>query len=199
MEAPHPLKVLLRRQIQDRLDRLSPEVRAAQSRTLVELLTDWAPPQGFDTVLATLPFPDEPDVTAFLTACLAGGLSVALARTGPRRTLDFGIVTGLDGPWEFRPYGLREPSAEAPPWRPGPKTLALVPGLAFAPAAGGGAARLGRGAGYYDRWLALHDREVVSLGVAFSVQSLDSLPEEPHDRRLDGWIDPRGLHGLVRA
>lgn len=111
--------------------------------------------------------------------------------------MDFGQVTDFSGPWETKPYGMREPPASAPAWTPGRPTLLLVPGLAFAAAPGGGAWRLGRGAGYYDRWLARFGMDVFSLGVGLSVQTEDWVPLEPHDQRIDGWLVPGGFHGFL--
>lgn len=63
----------------------------------------------------------------------------------------------------------------------------LVPGLAFT-AAG---QRLGKGGGYYDRFLAgepLHRR----IGIAYGFQLTKLLPEEPHDMRVQEIITPEG-------
>ena len=46
-------------------------------------------------------------------------------------------------------------------------------------------ARLGRGRGFYDRYLANYDG--VSIGLAFSVQVVNRVPEENHDVPLS-WI-----------
>jgi 5-formyltetrahydrofolate cyclo-ligase len=193
---PDRSKAALRQVLVDRLAALSEDQRQTETRTLVAHLTPWAAGRGFDTVLATLPLPGEPDLVPFLRTWQAAGRRVALARTGPGRALGFRYVESLDGPWDPRPYGLREPPLSAPAWTPGPATLVLVPGLGFAPAPGGGALRLGRGAGYYDRWLALHGSRVFTLGIALSPQTLDHLPVEPHDQKLDGWVDPAGFHGV---
>ena len=192
-------KNALRQTLLSRLGDLTPEQRQSETQTLLGHLVSWTQTRSFDAVLATLPLPGEPDLTPFLTQMLAAGVRVALARTGPGRSLGFRYVESLDGPWEPRPYGLREPGLSAPAWGPGPKTLVLVPGLGFAPAPGGGALRLGRGAGYYDRWLGSFGASVFALGIGLSVQSLDSLPTEDHDRRLDGWLDPQGFHGFQVA
>ena len=51
-------------------------------------------------------------------------------------------------------------------------------------------ARLGHGAGFYDRALAaIHarGRRPPLVGIAFSVQEVARIPHEPHDIRLD-WI-----------
>jgi 5-formyltetrahydrofolate cyclo-ligase len=49
--------------------------------------------------------------------------------------------------------------------------------------------RLGYGAGYYDRTLQkLRERKVIlTVGLAYAVQEVDSIPHEAHDQRLD-WI-----------
>ena len=55
--------------------------------------------------------------------------------------------------------------------------------------------RLGYGAGYYDGSLAVLRRQktVVAVGVAFSIQEVESVPTEPHDQRLDAVITEHGL------
>ncbi|MFN4354621.1 5-formyltetrahydrofolate cyclo-ligase [Parvibaculum sp.] len=80
-------------------------------------------------------------------------------------------------------HGTRAPSPEAPLCRP---EIVLVPLLAF----DGAGRRLGYGGGYYDRTLAALRADggaVVAVGVAFSAQEAQDLPEDEFDQRLD-WI-----------
>ena len=56
--------------------------------------------------------------------------------------------------------------------------LAVIPGMAFTPEGD----RLGRGKGYYDRLIPLLSCPLV--GLAFPFQMVDSIPTEPHDRRV---------------
>ena len=58
--------------------------------------------------------------------------------------------------------------------------VAVVPGLAFDK----NNHRLGRGAGYYDRFLSTLPETVTTVGLAFDFQLTESLPIEAHDRRL---------------
>ncbi len=51
--------------------------------------------------------------------------------------------------------------------------------------------RLGRGAGYYDRWLATYPG--VSIGLAFGVQLVDDCPVDKHDYRLNWIVTEMGL------
>jgi len=187
-------KAALRTRLQARLEALGPERRREESTLLAGHLGAWAPTRGFRTVLATLPLAEEPDLGPWLAAWLAQGGQVALARTGPGRSLAFHRVTNLEGPWDVHRFGMREPPATLALWEAGEPTLCLVPGLGFGPGPTGGVRRLGRGAGYYDRWLGVHGAEVFALGVGFSVQTTDAIPVGAHDRPLDGWVDPSGLH-----
>lgn len=185
-------KAQVRLLVDGRIEALGRGGRDEESRALTAGLNGFLARGPWTWVLATLPLSQEPEVTTALAGWLAQGRRLALARTGPKRTLTFLEVTSLDGPWEPRPYGLREPPLTCPAWVPGEPTLCLVPGLGFAPA-GPGFWRLGRGAGYYDRWLETHGASVFALGLGFSVQRLDQVPVEDHDRRLDGWLGPEGL------
>ena len=101
-------------------------------------------------------------------------------------------------------HGVAEPS----PGRPdacdaaGPLDLCLVPGVAF-DARGG---RIGRGGGYYDRWIAEYAALCTARGwrppllaaLAFDCQVLAAsdnahLPMLPHDVRMDLVIAPSGV------
>jgi len=56
--------------------------------------------------------------------------------------------------------------------------LVVVPGIAFDKKN----VRLGRGHGYYDRFLCgLNSRKTKAIGLAFRFQLVDNLPQHPHD------------------
>ena len=83
-------------------------------------------------------------------------------------------------------YGIKQP-AETPERVVDVKDLDLVvvPGLAF----DRNRHRLGRGAGYYDRFLAGLPEDTSSLGLAFDFQLVDALPHlEAHDMTLTDVI-----------
>ncbi len=87
-------------------------------------------------------------------------------------TLTFHKVTNLDELTPSPPYGIYEPYPEAEIVKP---DLVIVPGLAFTK----GGVRLGRGKGYYDRYLNANPCFTISL--AFSWQLLPQIPNDPHD------------------
>lgn len=59
--------------------------------------------------------------------------------------------------------------------------LLVVPGVAFT----SGGARLGRGKGYYDRYLGQSGLRAFRVGVCFAHQLVEVLPVEPHDCPMD--------------
>jgi 5-formyltetrahydrofolate cyclo-ligase len=77
--------------------------------------------------------------------------------------------------------GIREPAR-------GPGVaqmdLIVVPGLAFT-AEG---SRLGRGAGFYDRFLSTIPKNTLKIGVCFEFQLFPEIPQESHDVKMDALV-----------
>jgi 5-formyltetrahydrofolate cyclo-ligase len=88
-------------------------------------------------------------------------------------------------------FGIREPATESTSVPPHELAGAMivVPGLAF----GAQGQRLGRGGGHYDRFLAALPREAITVGLAYSFQLLDGIPQESFDRRLQYIITESAL------
>lgn len=80
-------------------------------------------------------------------------------------------------------YGIQVPVVVAP----ADPDVVLVPLVAFDPDSN----RIGRGAGYYDRWLATH--HVTAIGVAFECQRVDAVPTLDHDVALDVVVTELGI------
>ena len=77
-------------------------------------------------------------------------------------------------------FGISEPQGEVPVAAE-EIDLMVVPGVAFTRAGD----RLGRGKGYYDRYLSREGFRAYCVGVCYEHQVVDELPVEPHDRRMD--------------
>ena len=86
------------------------------------------------------------------------------------------------------PHGTREP-ALVEPVAASAIDVVLVPGLAFDSRGN----RMGRGGGFYDRFLATLGPQVQLLGLCVGEQLVDEIPTEPHDRPVDLVIHPAGV------
>ncbi len=102
-------------------------------------------------------------------------------------------LVSVDHPAQLQPgaFGILEPTgAELAPHADLERALICVPGVAF----GRAGQRLGRGGGYYDRLLAALEPQTVTVGLAYSFQVLDRLPEESFDRRLGLIVTESAIH-----
>jgi len=80
--------------------------------------------------------------------------------------------------------------------QPAPDAAVCTPQVLFMPLVGftGSGDRIGQGGGFYDRWLAQHP-ETIAIGMAWDVQKVETLPVEPHDRRLTAVVTPTRIYG----
>lgn len=65
--------------------------------------------------------------------------------------------------------------------------VAIVPGVAFDPDMN----RLGRGGGFYDRFLS--QTKAFRLGLCFDIQWIDAVPVQPHDIKMHAVVLPDGI------
>lgn len=89
-------------------------------------------------------------------------------------------IRSLDEPMETDGYGVRSPQT-GEPYPVELIDLVVVPGLGFDPQGH----RIGRGAGFYDRFLSQPGFRGVICGLALDEQVVDAVPVHPHDVRLD--------------
>lgn len=74
-----------------------------------------------------------------------------------------------------------EPAGDARAVMPFEIDAVVVPGVAFTK----DGARMGRGKGFYDKYLSKNEFRALKIGVCFKEQVLDGLPVEPHDVKMD--------------
>ncbi|GHU72801.1 5-formyltetrahydrofolate cyclo-ligase [Clostridia bacterium] len=86
----------------------------------------------------------------------------------------------------FGRYGIPS-KPDTPTIPPDEIDLAIVPGLAFDRSG----ARIGRGAGYYDRYLA--HCGAYRIGLGYACQILEKIEPNPWDQRMDALALPDGL------
>jgi 5-formyltetrahydrofolate cyclo-ligase len=171
----------LRRQMREALARMTPEERAAESTKLWRDLQSQPRWMGFGRVLAFVPLPEEPQLLdLLLESCRTVavpricGVSMEFCRITSRSEL---VAHELPGK---NKRILWEPGPACEPILPANNDVTLVPGLAFTSSG----LRLGRGGGFYDRFLQTFPG--TAWGVCFSKQLVPTIPTEPHDIHMNG-------------
>jgi len=175
-------KAEIRKIAEERILGLSEEEKRDLSRELCRKIRGSRLFDGADALYAFYPFRGEIDVVPLLDEALVLGIPLFLPRIQGKEMFFYRVLSLCEENLPRNRWGIGEPAGEGAPSRPEEysRPLMLVPGLAFTRQGH----RLGRGGGYYDRYLSRNE-EVTTAGVAYPVQIFDELPLEPHDRILD--------------
>lgn len=166
----------IRREMKRRSLGLTPQERRIHSERIfgqVEQLAEFA---GARTVALFASLPDEPD-TAALLARWHGRKRVLVPR------VEGDVMHFCDyHPEQMEPgaFGIAEPQ-DAQPADPAEIDFILVPGTAFTVSC----ARMGRGRGYYDKYMSQREFRAFKAGVCYPHQIVGELPIEPHDVLVD--------------
>jgi 5-formyltetrahydrofolate cyclo-ligase len=176
-------KKALRARITAALAAMPAQDRAAASGRLGERL--WAEPRFLKarSVFWYVSMPEEVDTRPLVRRCLAEGRSVSAARVVPGAgVIEARELKAWDGSFIAGPFGILEPDpAVTRVVAPSEIDCVIVPGLAFDREG----YRLGRGKGYYDRFLSGLGPRAARIALAFEFQITDRVPREPHDQTVD--------------
>src|SRR5438477_9455207 len=145
----------LRARMQEELRALDQEDRRGRSLQICNRVLELPVWKQARVVVVFEPFRYEPEITALISDLRARGSEIIAILPTARSQHDVAIF--------------------------GPIDVVLVPGIAFTRAG----ARMGRGAGFFDRFLAHRAAPAIKIGLAFSFQIVESLPLAPHDVKLD--------------
>ena len=137
-----------------------------------------------EAVMAFVPMAAEPGLSRVLREILDSGRTLALPRCEDGTRMTARRVLSLEA-LVPGPFGIPEPAPEAPPMDPGKLDLVLTPGMAFDRRGG----RLGRGKGYYDRFLAC--TEARTIGLCYDTNLIPFVPMDGHDRPMDALVTDR--------
>jgi 5-formyltetrahydrofolate cyclo-ligase len=170
-------KSLLRETMRERLRGMSRGERRTRSIQICEKLGTFLP--GKKSIALFAPKKFEPDLDLLWELGLLEHHLVSYPCCDAN-TLLFRTVTKLSDLSPGR-SGIREPVGGASPER---LDLIVIPGLAFT----GDGNRLGRGAGFYDRFLSTMPGYTVKIGVCFEFQLLPEVPVEGHDAKVDALV-----------
>jgi 5-formyltetrahydrofolate cyclo-ligase len=144
-----------------------------------------------DVVYCFVSLPREVQTADIRRRALADGKVLALPRVAGDE-IRFHRVSDPDQPLVRSAFNIEEPPddlpvhepAQDPAGLPTPAVLVIVPGLAFDRER----YRLGRGRGYYDRFLARYRSEVRAVGLCFEEQLVDVVPRRGWDMRMNAVV-----------
>ena len=147
-------------------------------------------------ILGFMPMNDEVDIVPLMKQALKDKKKVAvpkMAKSG--NDMDFYLIDDFDGDFNSdNKYNIREPSENCTKLSPDQipsDALIFVPGLVFNLEG----ARLGRGKGYYDKYLSRvsdRDRKIV-CGVCFTICVTKAVPIEKNDVRVNYLLNEYGF------
>jgi 5-formyltetrahydrofolate cyclo-ligase len=177
-------KAGLRARYKARLNSLSPEEKRSQSAALLDQLRDYfSSLSGCWTIYS--PLNDEPNLLGLLKE--ADHITWVFPKIQDKKSMQFYRVDNPDAMLSQLYDELLEPKGDPGQCVPSQGiTGLLVPGLAFDEQG----TRLGRGGGYYDRYL--ENYKGLKLGVTFNEGiAREALPRESHDQQMNVVVSPQ--------
>ncbi len=176
-------KTVIRKQLRERLKHLADESR--NDDRIVERIRQLDQWERTGQVFAFIPFPSEPDITPLLDLGLEQGKRVLVPICEENGIMRF---VPLSKDWrnalQMGKHSIPCPmdnaeTNETPQIRMNP--LILIPGLGYTVKG----ARIGRGGGYYDRYLQVWGGRMFKVGVCHRLQLVTELPVGFHDQTVD--------------
>lgn len=174
-------KKALRQELRRRLREITPEELQQRSAQACRLLYEQEEYQRAHVVMIFLSMPHEVDTQQLALQAWADTKTILAPRVSwdQRRMLPVEIQS-LVGGLEEGFMGIRQP-VEGRPAPIADIDLVVVPGLAFDEQGN----RLGRGRGFYDRFLSHADFHGVASALALEDQVVSAIPVGPSDVRVD--------------
>lgn len=184
----------LRQRIRGMLAALPQDVVSARSGAIAESLAALPEYHGADEIMIYLPLPGEVDTQPIALRAWSDAKRVFAPRVAwdQRRMIPIEIAS-LYGDFETDDYGVRSP-IHGPPAPIADIDLVVVPGLGF----DGRGNRLGRGRGFYDRFLAHPEFQGVTCAVAFEEQFVEEIPTAPNDIAVQILVTDASVRRFAR-
>lgn len=174
-------KEMVRQQISDRLNALGDRDIQQKSSQACKHLCELDEFKHAQAVMIYLSLPREIDTSAAILEAFQAGKKVLVPKMiWEDRKLIPVVIETLNCEMEIGRFGLRNPTTNQtfPVSR---IELVVIPGLSFDESGN----RIGRGAGFYDRFLANNQFSGFRCGLAFEDQLLKTIPVSDHDMCVD--------------
>ena len=183
-------KPAVRRLLRERLAAIAPADRQSRSALACAWVTAMPEFDQAQVVMLYLSMAEEADTAPLALRCWRAGKTVVVPKVSwdQRRMLPIEITSLTSGVVRTAGTGIAEP-VEGKPVPVDMIDLVIVPGLGFSTTG----SRIGRGMGFYDRFLGQADFIGRSCGLGFEDQVLDDLPVLDHDVPLGMLVTERGV------
>ena len=170
-----PDKRTIRRAVRAEIAKLSSSEKKSISSQIFSAIAELQEVRQASVVALFASLPDEPQ-TGEIIEQLAQSKRIVLPRIEGEEMKFYDISEGL----REGAFSIMEPIATTPV-EPSEIDVMIVPGVAFT----SDGARLGRGKGFYDKYLSLNGFRAYTIGVCYPCQIVENIPTEEHDRSLD--------------
>jgi 5-formyltetrahydrofolate cyclo-ligase len=163
------------------LEAMPGELIAERSRTIAENIARLEQFRDAGVIMLYLSIPGEVNTAPLAHICWSQSKTVVAPRAcGDTKRMKPAVCPPGDEDLIHPNHGLRQPSG-TDEVDIGDIDLVIVPALAFDEQCN----RLGRGGGFYDRFLCIEQLRAVTMGVCFTEQIVPKLPIDPNDRPVD--------------
>lgn len=174
-------KTKLRKELREKCKALEPAERKRRSHEILKKLFYHPRFVKANSILTYIALESEVETRPLLEEASKEGKKVYVPRMDTASNRIWPIEIFDLSELRAGPYGVREPAYDKKRvGNLGDLDLIVVPGVAFDEEGG----RLGRGAGYFDRFLAEASR-AYKIGLAFEFQIVKKVPRESHDIHVD--------------
>lgn len=177
-------KEYLRNAMKRRLEQYPLALQARGNDAICRRLAALPDYQNASRLMAFLNMSHEVSLDSLLREALREGKEVYVPHCVARGHMEAVRLVSLDEVTQGA-YGIREPLHRETYVSPTDMELIIVPGLAF----DADGHRLGRGAGFYDRYLARTPAAAIAA-VAWDIQIVSQVPTEGHDAIMPTIVTP---------
>ncbi len=171
-------KRTLRRAVRTEIAKLSAEAKTQYSSQIFSRLATTNEIQNARVVALFVSLDDEPSTTDIIEQ-LSLHKRVVVPRIEGDEMEFYDISEGL----QQGAFGIMEPLATTP-ISPDEIDVMVVPGVAFTRNGN----RIGRGKGFYDKYLSRRGFRAYTIGVCYPSQIVENIPTEKHDKTLDSVV-----------
>jgi len=182
-----PLSAAIREQMKRRINTLSTDERADKSNRIATRIMDMPEYEESSSVFCYVPHENEVDVRLVLEDALHQGKALFVPKIEGKGIMRAALVP--EGPLDSL-----TPGAYGIPTMEGTRTadpeeldIIIVPGIAFDISGN----RVGRGGGYYDRYLSqTRGSKCFKCAVAYDFQVIEEIHAQPWDMPMDALVTP---------